>query len=113
MHVWAASTSMSSLPNRPRSSFGGGRGEARAGPMAETPRAPGPCPLHLRLLTLLHSPSLSSIGRLWKAREVPMGRRAKPAKAGVKAKLPVARKSRKNDGPSVRDLEAPGGCGEA
>src|SRR4030095_8306621 len=96
--------------------------------MAETPGAPGPCrvsyvtrlqrarrspagvhvayPLpHLRLLTLLHSPSLSSIGRLWKAREVPMGRRAKPAKAEGKAKLPVARKSRKNDGHRVRDLE--------
>ncbi len=30
---------------------------------------------------------------------------AKPAKAKVEAKLPVARKSRKNDGTRVRDLE--------
>ena len=34
-----------------------------------------------------------------------MRRRAKPAKAKVEAKLPVARKSRKNDGARVRDLE--------
>ena len=34
-----------------------------------------------------------------------MRRGAKPAKAKVEAKLPVARKSRKNEGPRVRDLE--------
>ncbi len=34
-----------------------------------------------------------------------MRRRAKPAKAKVEATLPVARKSRKNQGPKVRDLE--------
>jgi hypothetical protein len=34
-----------------------------------------------------------------------MRRDAKPAKAKVEAKLPVARKSRKNEGSRVRDLE--------
>src|SRR5262245_53289830 len=34
-----------------------------------------------------------------------MGRRAKPAKAEVEAKPPVARKSRKNEDPRDRDLQ--------
>src|SRR5467141_2457747 len=34
-----------------------------------------------------------------------MRRGAKPAKAKVEAKLPIARKSRKNQDPKVRDLE--------
>ena len=34
-----------------------------------------------------------------------MRRRAKPAKAKIEAKLPVARKSRKSDGAKFRDLE--------
>jgi GAF domain-containing protein len=37
--------------------------------------------------------------------EKPMRRRAKPAKAKVEAKLPVARKSPRNEGSRVRDLE--------
>src|SRR5712692_1560911 len=49
--------------------------------------------------------SLHGDQRRWRGKERPMRRGAKPSKARVESKIPVAPKSRKNEGSRVRDLE--------
>ena len=74
------------------------------------PTSRRPCRHHRRscrpcLLALAPSPRLSATAVLWGANENLMGRRAKPAKGGSEAKRPLVRKTPKDKGAKVRDLE--------